>query len=672
MRDYFKALPRNTKRLLALLFDILTIWFCLWLALYFRLEPDALLEPVQDYWVLFVIAPVIAIPVFIKMGLYQAVVRYIGSWAIAAIVQSSFFAAVGLVIVVFFISPDIRFPRTAAFLYGIFLIITMLGARFFIQNWLLGHINTRWLPTFIRRMFIQHNEWGKPVLIYGAGDAGIQLMAALDKGKEFRPVGFIDSDPQICGQVIGQRRVYADGEVLNALKSTSAQEILLAIPGSPSKRHKVVCQLEQYEVPVRSMPCLMDIASGRLKIDAIQEVDIADILGRKEVDPIPDLLDACIREKVVLVTGAGGSIGAELCRQILQIGPKTLVLFEHSEYNLYAIEKELTSIEKHLNIKVRIIPVLGSVNDAQRLVDVMVNYNVQTVYHAAAYKHVPIVEHNLSQGIRNNVIGTLYTAQAAMIAKVDKFVLISTDKAVRPTNVMGASKRLAEMILQALNKEESIELFHSWAFYPDEKVKIITNQTCFTMVRFGNVLDSSGSVIPLFRDQIRQGGPVTVTHKEITRYFMTIREAASLVIQAGSMSSGGDVFVLDMGESVKIDSLAKRMITLSGFSVKDEFDLEGDIEIIYAGLRPGEKLYEELLIGDDVSYTVHPKICKAKEEMIPWENLSFVLDEILCSIKNHDYGRTHKLLLEYINGFKPSAMMVDWLHPSLIQKSHLE
>ena len=479
MRDYFKALPRNIKRAIALLFDICTVWFCLWLALYFRLDPDSLLEPVYEYGLLFILAPVIAIPVFIKMGLYQAVLRYIGSWTIAAIVQSSFFAAIGLVIAIFFISPDIRFPRTAAFLYGIFLITSMLGARFFIQNWLLGHISTRWLPGFIRKLFVQQYEWGKPVLIYGAGDAGIQLMAALDKGREFRPVGFIDSNPQLCGQVIGRRRVFADTEVLSALKKTTAQEILLAIPGSHSKRHKVVCELEQYEVPIRSMPCLMDIASGRLKMDSIQEVDIADILGRKEVDPIPELLDACIVGKVVMVTGAGGSIGSELCRQILQIKPKVLILFEHSEYNLYDIEKELAAIESHLNIKIKIIPVLGSVNDALRLLDVMTTYNVQTVYHAAAYKHVPIVEHNLSQGLRNNVIGTLYAAQAAIISGVEKFVLISTDKAVRPTNVMGASKRLAEMVLQALNQEKTVPLFHSLAFFPDEGRRSVENKTCF-------------------------------------------------------------------------------------------------------------------------------------------------------------------------------------------------
>ncbi|WP_461538043.1 polysaccharide biosynthesis protein [Spongorhabdus nitratireducens] len=672
MRDYFKALPRNAKRVIALLCDICIVFFCLWLALYLRLDPERFLEPIQDYGVLFLLAPVIAIPVFIKLGLYQAVLRYIGSWTIAAIVQSSFFAAIGLVIAVFFISPEIRFPRTAAFLYGVFLIISMLGVRFLAQSWLLGQINAHWLPAFVRKMFIPQQEWGKPVLIYGAGDAGIQLMAALDKGREFRPVGFIDSNPQLCGQVIEKRHVFADTDVLHALKRTMAQEILLAIPGSHSKRHRVICELEQYEIPIRSMPCLMDIASGRLKIDAIQEVDTADILGRKEVNPIPELLDACILNKVVMVTGAGGSIGSELCRQILQIGPKVLVLFEHSEYNLYEIEKELTAIEQHLNIKIRIIPVLGSVNDAQRLLDIMITYCVETVYHAAAYKHVPIVEHNLSQGLRNNVIGTLYAAQAAIIAKVDKFVLISTDKAVRPANVMGASKRLAEMVLQALNEQKEVKLFHSREFYPNSGNCTVENNTCFSMVRFGNVLGSSGSVIPLFREQIRSGGPVTVTHKDITRYFMTIREAASLVIQAGSMGKGGDVFVLDMGDPVKIDTLAKRMITLSGFSVRDEFDLDGDIDIVYTGLRPGEKLFEELLIGQEISYTEHPKVCQAKEEMIPWDTLMFVLDELLCSIQEHDYSRTHRLLLKYVNGFQSNTVLVDWLHPELIKKLGIE
>jgi FlaA1/EpsC-like NDP-sugar epimerase len=414
--------------------------------------------------------------------------------------------------------------------------------------------------------------------------------------------------------------------------------------------------LEAFPLHVRSIPGFMDLASGRVKVEDVQEVDIADLLGRDAVPPQQELFERCLRSQVVMVTGAGGSIGSELCRQILLNGPATLLLFEHSEFNLYSIHSELESRIKRESLPLRLVPILGSIRNASRLADVMCTWKVDTVYHAAAYKHVPMVEHNIAEGVLNNLMGTLNTAQAAIKAGVTNFVLISTDKAVRPTNVMGSTKRLAEMVLQALSREAAPVLFAD-----DEAVHQL-NKTRFTMVRFGNVLGSSGSVIPLFHEQIRKGGPVTVTHPNITRYFMTIPEAAQLVIQAGSMGEGGDVFVLDMGEPVKIAVLAEKMIHLSGLSVRSDKAPHGDIAIEFTGLRPGEKLYEELLIGDNVSPTEHPMIMRANEEHLPWEQLKVRLGELLDAVEHDDYERVRQLLRETVSGYKPEGEIVDWIH----------
>jgi FlaA1/EpsC-like NDP-sugar epimerase len=441
------------------------------------------------------------------------------------------------------------------------------------------------------------------------------------------------------------------------IDATGAHQILLAVPSAPrARRREILTFLEQYPLHVRSVPGFMDLASGRVRVDDLQEVDIADLLGRDPVPAEASLLEHCILGNVVLVTGAGGSIGSELCRQILTLKPTTLILFEHSEYNLYAIFSELERRVVREALPLRVIPVLGSVRNPTKIQEVMETWNVQTVYHAAAYKHVPMVEHNIAEGFLNNVMGTVYTAQAAVKAGVANFVLISTDKAVRPTNVMGSTKRMAELTLQALSKESMPILFGS------QDRESCPNTTRFTMVRFGNVLGSSGSVIPLFHHQIQSGGPITVTHPNITRYFMTIPEAAQLVIQAGSMGKGGDVFVLDMGSPVKIVELAEKMVNLSGLSVRSEHNPHGDIAIEFTGLRPGEKLYEELLIGDDVGATQHPMIMSAHEDFIPWADFRAALERLNAAVAADDYPRIRQLLREIVSGYTPEGDIVDWIY----------
>lgn len=476
-------------------------------------------------------------------------------------------------------------------------------------------------------------------------------------GRAMRPVAFIDDDKQIANRVIAGLRVYTAKHIRQMIDETGAQEVLLAIPSATrARRREILESLEPFPLHVRSMPGFMDLASGRVKVDDLQEVDIADLLGRDSVAPRKELLERCIRGQVVMVTGAGGSIGSELCRQIMSCSPSVLILFEHSEYNLYSIHQELERRIKRESLSVNLLPILGSVRNPERLVDVMRTWKVNTVYHAAAYKHVPIVEHNIAEGVLNNVIGTLHAVQAAVQVGVQNFVLISTDKAVRPTNVMGSTKRLAEMVLQALSNESAPVLFG------DRKDVHHVNKTRFTMVRFGNVLGSSGSVIPLFREQIKRGGPVTVTHPSITRYFMTIPEAAQLVIQAGSMGQGGDVFVLDMGPPVKILELAEKMIHLSGLSVRSERSPHGDIAIEFSGLRPGEKLYEELLIGDNVNPTDHPMIMRANEEHLSWEAFKVVLEQLLAAVEKDDYSRVRQLLRETVSGYAPDGEIVDWIY----------
>ncbi|BCT34655.1 membrane protein [Pseudomonas protegens] len=527
------------------------------------------------------------------------------------------------------------------------------GLRLAMRQYFLGD----WFTTAQHVPFTNRDDGLPKVAIYGAGSAGNQLVAALRLGRFMRPVAFIDDDDSIADRMIAGLQVYKPKHLQQMIDETGAEEILLAIPSSTrSRRREILGFLEDFPLHVRSVPGFMDLASGRVKVDDIQEVDIADLLGRDSVPAQGDLLAHCIKGKTILVTGAGGSIGSELCRQILSLGPTALILLDHSEFNLYSILSELElRVSREARI-VKLLPILGSVRNYEKLLSVMKTWSVETVYHAAAYKHVPMVEHNIAEGVLNNVMGTLNTAQAALQSGVANFVLISTDKAVRPTNVMGSTKRLAELTLQALSKEVAPVLFN------DSSNISRVNKTRFTMVRFGNVLGSSGSVIPLFRKQIKSGGPLTVTHPKITRYFMTIPEAAQLVIQAGSMGQGGDVFVLDMGEPVKIVELAEKMIHLSGLSIRSEKNPHGDIAIEFTGLRPGEKLYEELLIGDNVVATQHPMIMSANEDHLSWDVLKAKLSELLAALELDDYARVRQLLRETVSGYTPDGEIVDWVY----------
>ena len=480
----------------------------------------------------------------------------------------------------------------------------------------------------------------KRVLIYGAGEAGIQLVGALSQSQEYTPLGFIDDSKELQTAEIWGLVVYSPDNIGKVIAKLRIDEILIAMPAvSRARRFNIVTILESYSVQVRMLPSVSDLAGGKVSVDDLRKVHIEDLLGRDKVAVNQNLLTKNIKDKIVLVTGAGGSIGSELCRQVLNLKPKVLILFEINELALYKIDKELLSCNKS---KIEIYPVLGNVNNSKRLNKVFKYFNVDTVYHTAAYKHVPIVEFNNAEGVDNNIFGTLSCAQAAIKNKIKTFVLISTDKAVRPANTMGATKRTGELILQALAKTQTI--------------------TKFTMVRFGNVLDSSGSVIPLFKEQINNGGPLTVTDRNVIRYFMTISEAVELVIQAGAMGTGGDVFILDMGEPVSIDDLAKKMIKLSGLELRDELNPNGDIEIKYTGLRPGEKLYEELLVGDDCAKTNNPLIMRAEEEMILWEDLKPLLDSLKKEVIDCDQEKIRMILAELVPGFKPQTDIMDILY----------
>ena len=655
VRKKLLGLPRRQKRLLQVLADVVLVWVALWLAFVVRLGIDELANPLIDHTWLFLCAPVVAIPLFIRFGLYRAVMRYFGNDALIAIIKAVTLSALILGFIIYWASNHQNVvPRSITFNYWWLSLIMIGGLRLAMRQYFLGD----WFAAAAQHVpFAQRDDGLPKVAIYGAGAAGNQLVAALRMDRAMRPVAFIDDDASISDRVIAGLQVYRPEQLEQMINVTGAQEILLAIPSSTrTRRREILNFLEGYPLHVRSVPGIMDLASGRVKVDDIQEVDIADLLGRDIVPAQADLLERCIREQTVLVTGAGGSIGSELCRQILGQGPKYLLLFDHSEFNLYSILSELEQRVTRESLAVSLVPILGSVRNQPQMLDIMRTWRVDTVYHAAAYKHVPMVEHNIAEGLMNNVIGTLHTAQAALQAGVPNFVLISTDKAVRPTNVMGSTKRLAEMTLQALSREVAPVLFG------DSSNVSQVNKTRFTMVRFGNVLGSSGSVIPLFHKQIKAGGPLTVTHPKITRYFMTIPEAAQLVIQAGSMGKGGDVFVLDMGEPVKIVELAEKMIHLSGFSVRSERNPMGDIAIEFTGLRPGEKLYEELLIGDNVIATRHPMIMSANEDFIAWDTLKELLRQLMAAVAADDFVRVRQLLRETVSGYSPEGEIVDWIY----------
>ena len=654
IRANLLSLPRRHKRILQVLTDIFLVWFALWMAFVVRLGLDEMINPLTQHVWLFVSAPVVAIPLFIRFGMYRAVMRYFGNDALIAIIKAVTLSSLILGVLVYWYSNHQNVvPRSIIFNYWWLSLIMIGGLRLAMRQYFMGD----WFSAAQHVPFTNRDDGLPKVAIYGAGAAGNQLVTALRMGRVMRPVAFIDDDSGIADRVISGLQVYKPKHIQQMIDNTGAQEILLAIPSSNrGRRREILGFLEGFPLHVRSIPGFMDLASGRVKVDDIQEVDIADLLGRDAVPAQGELLEHCIKGQSVLVTGAGGSIGSELCRQILALGPTTLLLFEHSEFNLYSILSELEQRIARESLSIRLLPILGSVRNQEKLLDVMKSWRVDTVYHAAAYKHVPMVEHNIAEGLLNNVIGTLNTAQAALQAGVSNFVLISTDKAVRPTNVMGSTKRLSELTLQALSRELAPVLFG------DTTNVSRVNKTRFTMVRFGNVLGSSGSVIPLFHKQIKSGGPLTVTHPKITRYFMTIPEAAQLVIQAGSMGQGGDVFVLDMGEPVRIVELAEKMIHLSGLSVRSEKNPHGDISIEFTGLRPGEKLYEELLIGDNVAATQHPMIMTANEDYLSWDVLKVKLSELLRAVDQDDYARVRQLLRDTVSGYSPDGEIVDWIY----------
>jgi len=654
LRARLVRLPRRYKRLIQVSTDVVLVWAALWLAFFVRLGEANFVDPLGGHAWLFTVAPLIAIPFFIRFGMYRAVMRYFGNDALMAIAKAVTLSALLLSLAVYWRTDAPKvIPRSMVFNYWWLSLFLIGGLRLLMRQYFMGD----WFSPDSLTKF-KGRETGLPkVAIYGAGAAGNQLVAALRMGRAMRPVAFIDDDPNLHNRVIAGLRVYSAKHIGQLVEDTGAGEILLAIPSaSRGRRREILEMLERFPLHVRSVPGFMDLASGKVQVEDIQEVDIADLLGRDAVPPQQALFEKCIRGKVVMVTGAGGSIGSELCRQILSNKPQALLLFEHSEFNLYSIHMELERLIERTSLPIRLVPILGSIRNADRLLDVMRTWGVETIYHAAAYKHVPMVEHNVAEGVLNNVIGTLNTAQAAVQAGVSNFVLISTDKAVRPTNVMGSTKRVAELVLQALSREPAPGLFGTAGSVHH------VNKTRFTMVRFGNVLGSSGSVIPRFYAQIRAGGPVTVTHPKITRYFMTIPEAAQLVIQAGSMGQGGDVFVLDMGQPVKIAELAEKLIHLSGLSVRSEKCPHGDIAIEYTGLRPGEKLYEELLIGDNVSATEHPMIMRANEEHLDWDVLKDRLAKLLKAVESDDYPQVRLLLREVVSGYVPEGEIVDWIY----------
>jgi len=614
-------LSRPAKRLITVSADCVIIPVVLYLAM--ALKTGSLLIEFSD-WRAFIVVLPISIPIFARCGLYRAVIRYLGHRAVFAVAKSVAFSTILFGIVGFWWKlPGISASVLA--IYASLLLIYVAGSRFLARYYLL----TRYIrPTLAR------------VAIYGAGDAGARLASSLLATRTFDPIAFIDDNRALQGNSVNGIRVYSPDQLPAIVRDHEVDRILLALPSeSRRRRREILTRLEPLGLHIQTVPEIDQLVSGNASVSDIREVDVGDLLGRDAVPPNAALLEGCIRGRVVMVTGAGGSIGSELCRQIVRQHPVRLLLFEMSELALYNIERELRTTIAQNGLSVDLVPMIGNAHHKYRLRDILQAYRVQTVYHAAAYKHVPIVEQNVIEGIHNNVISTWYAAEAALEAEVESFVLISTDKAVNPTNVMGATKRLAEIVLQGLQQRRG--------------------KTRFCMVRFGNVLASSGSVVPLFYEQIRAGGPITVTHPDVIRYFMTIPEAAQLVIQAGSMAKGGDVFVLDMGKPVRIDDLARRMVHLMGMSVRDEQHPDGDIEIAYTGLRPAEKLFEELLIGNNVTGTEHPMILSAIEHCLPWEKVSVLLENLLTTMSRFDCPRALDLLMQAVVEYKPAVEIHD-------------
>ncbi|MDW7653140.1 MAG: nucleoside-diphosphate sugar epimerase/dehydratase [Nitrosomonadaceae bacterium] len=643
--QFLLSFSRRAKQSLVLLIDLSACIITVYIAFYLRLGEWGLIrnDINSGLFLATVISLGLALPIFFVFGFYRAIFRYSGIASFLVIVKAiviysflyaTFFTVIGIS----------GIPRTVGIIQPILLLITILAIRMLARYWL-------------GDLYQQHSN--SPVLqqalIYGAGSVGRQLAQAMMNNKRVRVVGFLDDNVALQGQLINQLPIYALSQLSELIIPLKISELFLALPEENRKhRNEILRKIQDIKISIRTLPSMTELAQGKVTANDLQELDIEDLFGRESTvfDSISS--NKNILGKVVLVTGAGGSIGSELCRQIFILGPAVLLLYEQNEFSLYALHQELQRRQTITGSKNNIfIPLLGSITDTRRISEVMASWSPHTVYHAAAYKHVPLVEHNVSDGIRNNVFGTLITARMAVKYGVSDFVLVSTDKAVRPTNVMGASKRLAEMILQALARE-----------------RIISNTvTNFSIVRFGNVLESSGSVIPKFRQQIRNGGPITLTHPEVMRYFMTIPEAAQLIIQAGTMSKGGEVFLLDMGEAVKIIDLIRRMIQLSGLTLCDEGNPNGDIKIEIIGLRPGEKLYEELLIGDNPEPTSHPRIMKANEDFLPLEELEGKLQLLQAALDINDLDQIFQILERLISGYQMSDNIVDWVY---LEKNKIE
>ena len=630
--NWLLAWPRPFKRAVAVAVDVCLCLLALWTSMSLRFERVLSPSDLPMHMVLMSVG--LAIPLFVHFGLYRAIFRYAGLNAIVAMGR-----AVGLYGLVFGLIYSVialpGVPRSVGVMQPLLLLLLVGLSRSVVRYWLGG--------MYLERI---SGNGAAQVLIYGAGSAGRQLAAGLAASHDMNVVGYLDDDDRLHGQVLNGIRIHGVGEIPKLVKGKGVSLVLLAIPSAGrERRNEILALLGEHHLNVRTLPPLFDLVEGRVKETDLKDLDLEDLLGRDPVPPNPLMMAKTVTGKTVMVTGAGGSIGSELCRQILSCKPQRLLLVELNEYALYAIHQELAGLKNEELGQVDVIPLLGNVRDAVRMGEILSTWHPETVYHAAAYKHVPLVEHNPAEGIRNNVFGTHTVASQAALHGVSDFVLISTDKAVRPTNIMGASKRLAEMVLQA----------------NAENIKRRGGQTRFSMVRFGNVLGSSGSVVPLFRQQIKSGGPITLTHADVTRYFMTIPEAAQLVIQAGAMASGGDVYVLDMGQPVKISDLARRMVVLSGLTIRDEEHPNGDIEIQVKGLRPGEKLYEELLIGENPLPTHHTRIMKAHEEFLFWDELHDNLQALSLALDLNDVPDIRHILKYLVPGYQPDVDVVDWV-----------
>jgi len=617
---------RLVKRIILILVDLSIIPLSMWAA--FALRFGNINPEFNNLLWIIIAAPLISIPVFYTFGLYRSMLRYMG-------IQVAWALSKGMAVSTLILSALVYFTHTSGVPRSVFIIYFCLGVL------LLG--GSRILMRAYLMAILRLHHAKDAVIIYGAGSSGVQLATAMMNANDTKVVAFIDDNKSIQGNLIHGVRVYKFEKLASLIEKYRVKQVLLAMPSeSKSQRRKLIQSLENFSVHVRTVPGMEDLVSGKSSVEEIQDIDVLDLLGRDSVPPDNSLLKGCIENKVVMVTGAGGSIGSELCRQIITLKPDTLVLLEQSEYSLYQIERELIAKLAETCSSTKLMAVLGSVQNKFRLSQTIKACKVNTIYHAAAYKHVPLVEHNIIEGIRNNVFGTSYAAEAAIDNDVETFVLISTDKAVRPTNLMGASKRFAELILQAYSK-------------------LNNSNTRFCMVRFGNVLGSSGSVVPLFREQILSGGPVTVTHPDIIRYFMTIPEAAQLVIQASALGQGGDVFVLDMGEPVKILDLAHRMIRLMGLDVKDDINPDADIEIQFSGLRHGEKLYEELLIGNNVTKTCHSRIQRAEEDSLSAEVIKDYMIQLDKACSHYNCEEIVHLMKEIVTEYTPSKEIMDTL-----------